>query len=100
MYYYLLKKYEHDKGLPVKVDSKIKKICGKMAKLAQQHAELDRKLVKEFALLNDISEDEASDIMSSYDFLVDYSQYGLGCIDFSQEEVTRIEYEKVKRGNK
>ena len=45
---------------------------------------------KTLAVLNEISEDEASDIMSSYDFLVDTSQYGLS--NFSIEQVSRKEY--------
>lgn len=91
MQYYLLKKNVADNnGILIKINSKIQKICGKMAKLVNQHAILDKQLVKELAVLNEISEDEASDIMSSYDFLVDTSQYGLS--NFSIEQVSRKEY--------
>ena len=94
MKYYLLKKNITDNGIPIKTNSKIQKICDKMAKLINQHSILDRQLVKELAILNEISEDEASDIMSSYDFLVDISQYGL--TNFSIEQVTKEEYLKQK----
>lgn len=95
MQYYLLQKNVADNnGIPIKINSKIQKICNKMAKLVNQHAILDRQLVKELAELNKISEDEASDIMSSYDFLVDTSQYGLS--NFSIEQVSKEEYLKQK----
>lgn len=94
MKYYLLKKNITDNGIPIKTNSKIQKICDKMAKLINQHSILDRQLVKELSILNEISEDEAGDIMSSYDFLVDISQYGL--TNFSIEQVTKEEYLKQK----
>lgn len=90
MKYYLLKKNVSDKGIPIKINSRIQKISSRMAKLINQHAVLDRQLIKELANLNDISEDEASDIMSSYDFLVDESQYGLS--NFSNEQVSKKQY--------
>lgn len=96
MKYYLLKKNTTDKGIPIKINSKVQKISSKMAKLINQHAILDRQLVKELANLNGISEDEASDIMSSYDFLVDESQYGLS--NFSNEQVSREQYLALKDG--
>lgn len=96
MKYFNLKKYEEEKGIFVKTNSKIDKLCSRMSKLAQQHAKLDRLLVKEFAQLNGISEDEASDIMCSYDFLVDISQYGL--TDFCQEQISQKDYNKAKDG--
>lgn len=96
MKYYNLKRNETDKGIFVKTNSKIDKLCSRMSKLAQQHAKLDRLLVKEFAQLNGISEDEASDIMCSYDFLVDISQYGL--TNFCQEQISRENYIKAKDG--
>lgn len=96
MQYYLLKKNIADNnGIPIKINSKIQKICNKMAKLVNQHAILDRQLIKELADINEITEDDASDIMSSYDFLVDASQYGLS--SFSVEQVSREEYLKQKR---
>lgn len=96
MKYYLLKKNLTDKGILIKINSKIQKICNKMAKLTNQHAVLDRQLVKELANFNGISEDEASDIMSSYDFLVDESQYGLS--NFSNEQISRKQYLALKDG--
>lgn len=95
MQYYLLKKNLTDNGIPIKINSKIQKICNKMAKLINQHAVLDRQLVKELADLNGISENEASDIMCWYDFLVDVSQYGLSNI--SNEQISRRYYLAVKR---
>lgn len=97
MYYYLLKSNEADTGLPIKTNSKIQKICSKMSRIINLHAKLDRELVKELATLNNITEEEASDIMSSYDFLVDESQYGLS--NFSNEIITREKYLKIKKGN-
>lgn len=94
MKYYLLKKNITDNGIPIKTNSKIQNICNKMAKLINQHSILDRQLIKELADLNEIPEDEVSDIMSSYDFLVDASQYGLS--NFSIEQVSREEYLKQK----
>lgn len=96
MKYYLLKKNLTDKGILIKINSKVQKISFKMAKLINQHAILDRQLVKELANLNRISEDEASDIMSSYDFLVDESQYGLS--NFSNEQISREQYLALKDG--
>ncbi len=98
MRYYLLKNNENEIGVPIKINATIQKISGKMSKLINQHAKLDRELVKELAKLNGITEDEASDIMSSYDFLVDESQYGL--TNFSNEEVTKKKYLTIKRGKK
>lgn len=99
MQYYLLKKdTRNNDNIPIKINSKIQKICNKMAKLINQHAILDKQLVKELASLNEISEDEASDIMSSYDFLVDTSQYGLS--NFSIEQVSREEYLKEVKNEK
>lgn len=90
MRYFLLKKHINDKGITLKISSKIGNITNRMARLVRQHAKLDKQLVKELAKLNNITEDEVSDIMSSYDFLVDQSQYGLS--NFSNEEISRQEY--------
>lgn len=90
MRYFLLKKDINDKGITVKVNSKIEKVTNRMARLIRQHAKLDKELIKELAKVNNITEDEVSDIMSSYDFLVDQSQYGLS--NFSNEEISRQEY--------
>ena len=61
-----------------------------MAKLSQLHANLDRQLIKELSKLNDLSEDEISDILSSTDFLVDMTQYGLN--EFTYEEISKEEF--------
>lgn len=65
-----------------------------MSKLSQQLRKLDRKLVQEFASCNNITEDEASDLMADYDFMVDASQYD--CSDFTFDQITKEEYDRLK----
>ena len=50
-------------------------------------------LLTELAKINNISEDEVSDILATYDFLVDSSQYGL--VDLVTE-ISKEEYDKIK----
>lgn len=95
--YFLLKKDVNDKGIIIKINRKIEKITSKMAILVNQHAILDRQLIQELANLNNTSEDEISDIISSYDFLVDESQYGLS--NFSNEQISKEEYLKLRTIN-
>ena len=89
MRYYRLKNI-YDEYTYIKTNCKIDSICKRMAKLSQLHANLDRQLIKELSRLNDLSEDEISDILSSTDFLVDMTQYGLN--EFTYEEISKEEF--------
>lgn len=97
MKYVHINKYEEfGKPIVVKVSAKLLKIISKMATLAEKHAELDRLMINEFAKINNISEDEASDIMCFNDFMVDISQYGGGLL---LSEISLDEYKRLKDGN-
>lgn len=78
----------------LKVSEKALYLCGRMAKLIKQHSRLDRQLVQELAKINKIDEDEISDIMAEYDFLVDASQYGTGAE--MAKPISKEEYEVLK----
>ena len=96
MKYVHINKYEKfGNPIVVKVSAKLLKIISKMATLAKKHAELDRLMINEFAKINDISEDEASDIMCFSDLLVDTSQYGGGLL---LNEISFDEYKRLKGG--
>ena len=89
MRYYRLKNI-YDEYDYIKTNYKIDSICKRMAKLCQLHANLDRQLIKELSRLNNLCEDEISDILSSTDFLVDRTPYGLN--EFTYEEISKEEF--------
>ena len=94
MKYYLLNKdCEYQKPVVMKLNVRTEKIIASMRCLARKHAELDLKMIKELAKINNISEDEVSDILATYDFLVDSSQYGFGEL---VTEINEEEYDKIK----
>lgn len=95
MRYFILKNHVSDEGIPIRISARIEKLCAKMARLSHMHAQLDRVLVKTLAELNSISQDEASDIMCAYDFLVDQTQYGLS--NFSNDEVSKVDWNKLQK---
>lgn len=100
MHYYHLNKDLYDaetQPVIVKVSSKMNRIVARMSKLCQQLRKLDKKLIREFASCNNITEDQASDLMADYDFMVDVSQYG--CSDFTIDQITKEEYNRLKRIN-
>lgn len=74
MRYYRLKNI-YDEYTYIKTNCKIDSICKRMVKLSQLHANLDRQLW---------------DILSSTDFLVDMTQYGLN--EFTYEEISKEEF--------
>lgn len=79
----------------MKVSKKAWNICSRLGKLAVQHRKLDRELVTELAKINNMSEDEISDIMCSQDFMVDAAEYGVGVE--TSKEITKEEYEKLRK---
>lgn len=94
MKYYLLNPENPNEPIVIKVNSVLENIVSKMVKLSRKHAELDKQLVKELARINNISEDEASDIMCFNDFLVDSSQYGLGEV---VQQISKEQYDKYRK---
>ena len=94
MKYYLLNKdCEYQKPVVMKLNVITEKIVASMRRLARKQAELDLKMIKELAKINNMSEDEISDTLATYDFLVDSSQYGL--VDLVTE-ISKEEYDKIK----
>lgn len=93
-YYYINPDEEDEKPILIKLSKKIDYLIGKMAKLSRQHAELDRQVIQELSKINNMTEDEISDILTNYDFMVDVSQYGLGNFEISTQELTKEEYKK------
>lgn len=79
----------------MKVSKKAWGLCGRLGKLAKQHRKLERELLTELAEINNMSEDEVSDIMCTNDFLVDAAEYGVG-IETSKE-ISKKEYEKLRK---
>ena len=77
----------------VRVSTKVEKIACRMCKLVGEHKKLDKMLVQEFAKCNNITEDEASDLLCEYDFMVDTTQYSCGPV-FGQIDVCT--YKKLK----
>lgn len=99
-YFYINPNEENEKPILIKLSKKIDNLISKMAKLSQQHAKLDKQVIQELSKINNISEDEISDILASYDFMVDVSQYGLGNFEISTQELTKEEYKKfIKKVN-
>lgn len=96
-YIHVNKDEQYGEPIVVKVSSKMLKIIHQMSILANKHAQLDKLMVGEFAKINNISEEEASDIMCFNDFLVDTSQYG--CDLFLPNEINLNEYKKIKAQN-
>ena len=95
-YFYLNSEDQYaDKPVLAKLSKKAEDICNKMSKLSRQHAMLDRELVEELARINNVTEQEISDMMSEYDWLVDVSQYGLGNVE-QVEQITKEEFLKLK----
>ena len=79
----------------MKVSKKAWDLSGRMGALVAQHRRLEEKLIKELARINGMTTDEVSDIMSSYDFMVDCSQYGVGAE--MSEEISKEKYEKLRK---
>ena len=99
-YFYINPNEENEKPILIKLSKKIDNLISKMAKLSHQHAKLDKQVIQELSKINNISEDEISDILASYDFMVDVSQYGLGNFEISTRELTKEEYKKfIKKVN-
>ena len=94
-YFYINPYEENEKPILIKLSKKIDSLISKMAKLSQQHAKLDKQVIQELSKINNISEDEISDILASYDFTVNVSQYGLGNFEISTQELTKEEYNKI-----
>lgn len=94
-YYYINPDKENEKPILIKLSKKIDNLVGRMAKLSRQHAKLDREVIQELSKINDISEDEISDILANYDFMVDISQYGLSNFEISVKELTKEEYKQL-----
>lgn len=94
--YVHINKYESDEPIVVKVSSKLLKIVDKICSLSRKHQELDKLMIEEFAKINNISEEEASEIMCFGDFMVDISQYGGGLL---LDEISLDEYKRLKDGN-
>lgn len=65
-----------------------------MGKLAEQHQKLERELLTELAEINNMSEDEVSDIMYVHDFLVDAIEYDVGVE--TSKEISRQEYYRLR----
>lgn len=96
MKYYLLNKdCEYQTPVVMKLNARTEKIVASMRHLARKHAELDLKMIKELAKINNMSEEEVSDTLATYNFLVDSSQYGL--VDLVTE-INKEEYDKIKEG--
>lgn len=93
MKYFHINKFETGKPIVVKVSAKLIKIVHRMRKLVREHARLDKEMIKEFARVNGVSEDKASDIMCFHDFLVSFSQYGN---DFMSYEISSKEYKSLR----
>ena len=83
----------HIKPIVAKVSTKLEKIACRMCKLVKEHKKLDKMLIQEFAKCNDITEDEASDLLCQYDFMVDTTQYSCGPV-FGQIDLDT--YKKLK----
>ena len=79
----------------MKVSKKAWDLSGRMGALVVQHRRLEEKLIKELARINDMTTDEVSDIMSTYDFMVDCSQYGVGVE--TSEEISKEKYEELRK---
>ena len=90
-YYYINPYEENEKPILIKLSKKVDNLVGKMMKLSRQQAKLDRQVIQELSRINNISEDEISDILANYDFMVDVSQYGLGNFEISAKELTKEE---------
>ena len=93
----LIQKIQTKQAEEVKQDIQVQPLEATQNSQHTPQMEQERVGAMTLAELNKISEDEASDIMSSYDFLVDESQYGL--TNFSNEEVTKEKYLTIKRGS-
>lgn len=79
----------------MKVSKKAWDLCGRMGKLAKQHRKLERELLTELAGINNMSEDEVSEIMCVHDFLIDAAEYGVGVE--TSKEISKKEYEKLRK---
>lgn len=83
-----------DAPVVMKVSKKAWGLCGRLGKLAKQHRKLERELLTELAEINNMSEDEVSDIMCVHDFLVDAAEYGVGVE--TSKEIDRQEYYRLR----
>ena len=77
-----------------KVSTRLEKIACRMDKIVQEHRKLDKMLIREFAKCNNITEDESSDLLCQYDFMVDTTQYSCGPT-FGQIDLNT--YKKLKQ---
>ena len=79
----------------MKASQKVYDIAKRMVKITKQHRELEKKFIDELAKINNMSTDEVSDIMSTYDFMVDAAEYGVNVSLY--KEITADEYELLVR---
>lgn len=96
-YYYLNADCVHSEYEPVvlKVSKRAHRLAGEMGALARKHGEIERVLIKELSEINDISEDEISDILADNDFFVDASQYGTGFE--TAKTISKKEFEELRK---
>ena len=85
----------------IKINSKTFDMLRKIAKIVQQHRELEVEIIKEIANTNNLETFEVSDILAEYDFLCDIMEYGNTADYYALERmITLNEYNKLKKAGK
>lgn len=98
MKYYNLNKDtadEYKNPILLKINSKTYKMIKQIITIIRKHRELEKNIIKEIALTNNIDEYELSDLLAEHDFLCDAMEYGI--TDKTLVEISKKEYDKLKQ---
>lgn len=89
---------EYSNPVLIKINSKTFDMLRKIAKIVQQHRQLEIEIIKEIANTNNLETFEVSDLLAEYDFLCDIMEYGNAVDHYALERmITLNEYNKLKK---
>ena len=92
---------EYSNPVLMKINSKTFDMLRKIAKIVQQHRELEVEIIKEIAKTNNLETFEVSDLLAEHDFLCDIMEYGNAVDHYALErKITLNEYNKLKKASK
>ena len=89
---------EYSNPVLMKINTKTFDMLRKIAKIVQQHRQLEIEIIKEIAKTNNLETFEVSDLLAEYDFLCDIMEYGNAVDHYALERmITLNEYNKLKK---
>lgn len=97
-YFNLQKLTEEEYSNPVlmKINNKTFKMLKKIAKIIRQHRKLEKEIIKEIAITNNLETLEVNDLLADHDFLCDIMEYGHEIDHYALERmITQKEYKSL-----